>query len=119
MNTSYDLSIDTNGDIIFDTDIYGLEAQNIQNSQLVAQDIRRMIHIPRGALSWNTDAGSDILHNINAPSNSSSIENELLRIARADKRIDQESITAHTKNDVAILQFKILGETKIQEVLAS
>lgn len=109
----YDLALDTSNDIIYDQN----ELLAVTNASLVAQDIKRTLLTPLGSLPWNTTVGSKILNALNAPSDTALIESEMLRIAQADERIDQEGIKIeYNENNSPVLFFVELNTNTTQEV---
>ena len=114
MRPDYDLAINTQGDITY---IEGPDIQTIDSAALVAQDIRRVLEFPLGALLWSPDTGSVLHTAINTPTQNALIEQEMLRIAQADARIDQTSISiTYTIHNTPVLRFTVLGSTTQQEV---
>lgn len=111
---AFDLKLDDSGDIIF---LDGPDIATVTGAELVAQDIKRQLEMPLGALSWDNTAGSNIFDSINDNVSSNLVEQEMVRIARADMRIDQESIKVVIDAEQnPVLQFTVLDDSKVQEV---
>ncbi len=117
MSSDKDMRVGGDADIVFTDGLHGSDVEIVEGASLVAQDVTRMIRMVRGGVPWDNNAGSQILERVNTPMDSAFIESELFRIVRADARIDQESFFIETKENKTVLKFRVLGESREQEVM--
>ncbi len=114
----YDIYVDKDGDMRYDGS--GADVELVKGAKLVEQDLRRALEFPQGALPWSKETGSQLYNAINAPADYALVENEMLRIAREDTRIDQASIhITYSSTGSPTLHFSLLGNTTQQEVSLS
>ena len=112
-----DALLDAGRDIAVDRQERGFV---VSGARLVAQDVREEIHIPRGSLFWDRDAGSDVLAWLNAEDvPPGQIIAELERVALDDDRIDARSVRAEQLPGAARyrLSFAVIGGAGREEVV--
>lgn len=116
MDYGSDLKLDINRDVIFTPDG---DIETISKAALVVQDIREELSIGLKSVLWDSEAGSDILDNLNAANVSDvAILNELERVALKDTRIDASTIeVTKVKFGNYQLAFTVVGTTNKQILL--
>lgn len=109
MDYGTDLYLDENRDVVFTTDG---DVQLASGARLVAQDIREALSIHVGAVTWDKEAGSTLLDQLNSELDVDlTVCNELERVALADPRVDASTVVAtRLENGTFRLAFAVIGE---------
>ena len=97
MNYGTDIKLGEDRDLIF---VPAGDVEAVSGGALIAQDIAEEASIPRGSVTWDPEAGSNLYSFLNDPTASEEgIIQELERLALKDPRVDASSVRGSRLED--------------------